>query len=264
MNIEIERAVETIGAQAPSGPVAIVFANSAYREILHNWLRHAHAASFGNIVVCALDDALAAEMSDAGIACSTINGGDTLAQLWVRRAHLFAALCRARIDFIHSDADAVWLQNPVERSFSLGVDVAFSQGTVWPYDIVEEWSFVVCCGFFAVRAGPRAAVFFDTVSERTEKERDDQIAVNRALRETGMVWQKPGKGQTRDWSGRKFRIFDEPIIGAGPTLAAAILPHREFPRLPEMPNGALVAHPLSPKTAPAKTEMLRDLGLWLG
>ena len=55
------------------------------------------------------------------------------------------------IDFVHSDADAVWLKNPLISFGKTAFDLLASQGTIWPLDVFEQWRFVLCCGFLGSR-----------------------------------------------------------------------------------------------------------------
>lgn len=262
MCTDFDLVLQFIASRASCGPAIIVFADSPYRAVIRNWIGYAQASGVVNIVIIALDEALATEMRESGIACVELPPVGSLEGLWIIRARLFAALCRANVDFIHSDADAIWLRNPVERAFGFDVDISFSQGTVWPSDIAVQWGFVVCCGFFAVRGSLRTSKYFEAVASLTENENDDQIAANRVLDTTGVKWRLPEVRRIRSLNDQVFFTFDEPLFGYSEALTAVLLPHYEFSRMPELPNKVYVAHPLSAKTSISKINMLRQLGLW--
>lgn len=266
MRSDIASAVERARSFPGTAPVTIVFADAAYASVLANWLAHVRALSIENVLVIALDAETHAATNARGIACARLRETSSRAELWIRRVELFAALVDAGIDFVHSDADAVWLRRPFAALYGQGVDIAFSQGTIWPPDVLAHWGFVLCCGLFAVRAGPAAASFFAAVADRMTAEPDDQIAVNRTLLQLGIVWRNTQQSVTRTWRGSPFRTFNDPVVGTCAGLSVALMPHAEFPRLPEASSRALVAHPIA--SAPAgpsqerRQSTLRRLGLW--
>ncbi len=262
MSPEIVAAVERISKLPRSRPPVIVFSNRAYAPILANWLVHAKAAGAENIVVVALDRQTAAGISPDDALCISLLPIASRGELWLRRTELLAGLVGAGIDFVHSDADAVWLRSPVDEIFCLGTDLIFSTGTIWPPDVVASWGFVLCCGLFGVRAGRATADLFAEMLDRVRLVQDDQIAVNRLLAEKGTIWNAEGPSESRQWKGREFRIFDRPITGRCNGLSISLLPHRRFPRLPEIATDTVVAHPLSSQSAGDTIRELRRLGLW--
>jgi hypothetical protein len=258
---DVAAAVEALSTQ-PASPLVIVFSDEAYLPILANWIEHAKDMDPANIVVVALDRATEEAMATLKIGFVRLLPVASHNQLWIRRAELFAGMAAAGIDFIHSDADAIWLRSPIAEILNLGTDLVFSTGTIWPHNVAEEWGFVLCCGLFGVRAGPSTTAFFAKVLERIRSERDDQIAVNRELLSKGIVWRYGGVGEARVCQDRSFRVFRDPVIGHCEGLDVAVLPHRRYPRLPEISEDTVVAHPLSPQTASGTIRELRRLGLW--
>jgi hypothetical protein len=247
-------------------PVVVAFANAGYSALTKNWLSHMRRGGIGNVVICALDDDTVVLSQANGVAAVRVADTVALVDLWILRAQIFESLARQGVDFIHSDIDAVWLRDARPRLLETNAHLAFSQGTIWPRDIVRDWNFVLCCGLFLARATPDVAEFFRHVSLRIVEERDDQISINRALRDAGVIWDiypvVAGRSR-REWSGDKFSTFVDPLRGQAGALSLALMPHDEFPRLPEsIGPRALVAHPLSPKNAKAKIDRLVELGLW--
>jgi hypothetical protein len=62
---------------------------------------------------------------------------------------------------------------------------------------------------------------------------------------------------------RLVQCWSQPVQArttAGP-LSVALLPQREFQRLPEQSTAAVVKHYLTPKSCPQKLQVLRDYGL---
>ena len=58
---------------------------------------------------------------------------------------MFYHLIACGIDFVHSDADAVWLRDPIPEYFGPGetADLVASQGTRHPPDVFGRWGFVL-------------------------------------------------------------------------------------------------------------------------
>jgi Nucleotide-diphospho-sugar transferase len=262
MKPEIAAALKILSRLPHTPPLTIVFCDRYYTDILANWIEWAGAAGVSNLVVFALDDATRMLASRHGILSIPLARVGSHQELWIKRAEIFAAIAAEGIDFVHSDADAVWLGSPVKEMFDLGTDLVFSPGTIWPHDVVDQWGFVLCCGLFSVRASSATAAFFETVVSRMATERDDQVAVNRALVSDGAVWEAPENCEARFWDGRSFRVFDRPVRGQCGALRVSLLPHQRFPRLPEISANTVVAHPLSPKSGEGTAQELRRLGLW--
>jgi hypothetical protein len=258
MSSQIAGAVERALQLPGDPPVTVVFANAPYQAIVANWIVHARAAGASNILLMALDEQTVAFAEQMQLACAPLPSISSRQELWFQRIEVFSALANAGVSFIHSDADAVWLRSPYEAVLTAGVDLSFSQGTRWPNDIVDLWGFVLCCGFFAVRANAATARFFEAVQRRMADDADDQTAVNRALRDAGIVWE-PDNGEPREWHGRPFEIFPRHRIGRTADVAVALLAYRQFARLPEVPAEAVVCHPVGKDPM---VDRLRRLGLW--
>ena len=100
------------------------------------------------------------------------------------RTTLFARLAAAGVDFLHSDADALWQRDP--RPWlreHMGFDLLFSQGTTHPSRHHWAAGFTVCAGFFFARASARTAAFFEEAERMATREAsDDQSQFNRLLR----------------------------------------------------------------------------------
>ena len=265
-NFDVGPAVAAAERQAANAPVTIVFASAPYLPLLANWLGFAHRSGETNVLVAALDRETVDGARAGGIACTEFPPVTSLEELWVARAQMFAALASAGVDFIHSDADAVWLRSPRDAAFVADVDIAFSTGTTWPSSVVKRWGFVACCGFFAARGTPAAAAFFAEVATRARVARDDQIAVNEALVAAGVIWDKPHDDR-RVHKKIPFRIFPQTIVGKAGDLRVALLPHGQFARLPEVTPETLVAHPIAPRISgdngiTRQVNILKELGLW--
>jgi hypothetical protein len=264
----VERALEAAlaGSAASAGPVPVTFATDGFWPLLDNWLRHAAAAGVTHSLVIAMDDALAARLEKAGIPAIRHGFDGTLGDLWYQRTLVFEWLARHGVDFIHSDVDAVWLQDP--RPFCRAdpdFDLIFSQGINYPPEIWRAWGFVLCCGLFAVKANPATTRFFADVRRATAQVQDDQVAVNILLHESGLTWRTEGVETYKltNRRGQVFTAYRETIEGVSESvgLRVGLLPHDRVPRLPIPGADVLVRHPVGPDDPVAR---LRAAGCWLG
>ncbi|HYF09123.1 MAG TPA: putative nucleotide-diphospho-sugar transferase [Acetobacteraceae bacterium] len=259
------RAAAALAATTARPPI-IVCADSGFGRILDNWLRHLEAAAAGPALVLALDDALEARLAGQGVPLAPFRHDGTTQDLWVRRAQLFASLAAAGVSFIHSDADAVWHRDVQGGLLAGGHDLVFSQGTFLPAAAVERWGFVLCCGLFAVRAGPASAAALRAVAEHAVTLRDDQVAMNLVLAGAGVSWRREGlRRQSIRMAGGVFDVFDRSLEGHCATwsLRVSLLPQAMVTRLPVPPRPeTAVSHPLTPSDAAAKEAELRRLGCW--
>lgn len=247
------------------GPVPVVFADAAAAYLIDNWLVHARAAGVARVLLLALDDMVARRPVPPGCTVVPVPFAGDLGDLWLRRLDVFALLAASGIDFIHSDLDAVWLADARAECFAdPTLDLVFSQGTFLPARAHAAWGFVLCCGLFAVRAGPAAARFFAAVRRRAAEARDDQVALNLLLVEGGVVWAREGAGAYAiGQGGRQFTCYRRMLRGEGAGVRAGLLPFHRVPRLAAA-GPALVKHPHATRDPAARIAALRRSGVWQG
>lgn len=238
--------------------VVIAFANWHYADVLMNWLVSLALQQVDNYLVIALDRRLHQLLTGHGIPCVLREMTGDLGDLWVARVRVFAALCAAGIDFIHSDVDAIWLRDPRQVYFgATDADLIASQGTVWPHDVHQRFGFVLCCGLFSLRSSAASRQLLAELLPHVTLTRDDQISLNRLLAERQVVWRAQQKDTYYLTAGeRRFLCSKSPIVGHTPDgLRIRVLPHHLFQRLP-LPAGDVpfVSHPLTPKEPGAKLE----------
>ena len=260
-----ERLRETVGDNRRGRPITIVFADAAYSEILDNWLRHAHAYVAKSLIVFSLDATTHARMTEQGMTSLLLPFSGAIDELWLLRLSIFEALVLMDVSFIHSDVDAIWLADPRQFCFDLDADLAISSGTIWPPEAVDLWGFVLCCGFFCVRAKPEMARFLADVRQAALNDRDDQAALNRVLIKAGTTWDLEAiPYDVENMMGRQFRNFESVVFGKTTKfdLRLALLPQDLFQRVARVYDEPLVKHPLTPKDPTAKILALREFGCW--
>ncbi|MCY4056675.1 MAG: putative nucleotide-diphospho-sugar transferase [Gammaproteobacteria bacterium] len=177
-------------------PVTVVFATFNYRDQLLEWIDAARATCDHWRIVCVDDDLprwLAARGHGANAVdlysvlpdaarhdFASMDRGDRMRALMPLRTRLFLHLVRNGRDFIHSDADALWVQDPRPwLARHPGFDLLASQGTVFPPAQYLRHRFVLCAGFFLCRANSRTVAYFETVEAHPGW--DDQERMNLVL-----------------------------------------------------------------------------------
>ena len=247
---------------APLDPLVITFSDAAYLPLLEIWLARMRQLGVAPVRVYCLDAPTLAWCRSEGVACELVRWSGSLQDLWLQRVRIISSLLATGQEIIHSDTDAVWTKNPLrEGSARLGEqDLMFSQGTVWPDDVHDRWGFVLCCGWFRARPSPAACRFFQALEVDIAVTADDQISVNRLLLAWGVQWKRSTSDYRLSFRDRTVQCWHSPLTATAGSLSVALLPHREFQRLPE-PGGGIVKHYLTPKDCTLKIEALRAHGL---
>ncbi len=180
-------------------PVTIVFGTFNFRYIIRNWIDHALSSCEHWKIIC-LDRQLVDWLDKAGHGAHVIYLYDLLPHsqhkryklsykdeqtpkkedIFRIRKYFFSTLASSGISFVHSDADALWLQNIhpwLEKHNKF--DILISQGTLFPKKHHNIYNFTCCAGFFFCRANARTKLFFKQV-EKFDSD-DDQISINNVL-----------------------------------------------------------------------------------
>jgi hypothetical protein len=248
-------------------PLIVTFSDAQYLPLLDQWVQRLERLGLRRIRIYGLDATTVAWCRRRGVDSVALSWkhGD-LRDLWIQRIQVFTSLLREGEEIIHSDSDAVWLRNPLQCGSAVGrsEDLLFSQGTVWPPDVHDAWGFVLCCGWFRARATPGVLSFFSALQEDVRSTGDDQISVNRLLHAAGADWEQDDAAAYRlPFREGWMRCWKLPIVARlrAPALSVALLPHREFQRLPETTPDAVVKHFLTPKDCGEKLAVMRKLGL---
>jgi hypothetical protein len=245
-------------------PLIVTFADASYLPLLQIWLGRLTQLGLKHVCVFCLDRPTLSWCETQGVSAYAVSWDGSLRDLWVQRIRVFSRLLAAGHDIIHSDTDAIWVQDPlrVGSAAACNADLLFSQGTVWPPDVHDRWGFVLCCGWFRARPTLATRSFFHALETDVKGSGDDQISVNRLLVTLCATWNQSGAGDyALPFRDRLVQCWREPIRATAGTLSVALLPHREFQRLPEDFAQAVVKHYLTPKNCAQKLVALRTLGL---
>ena len=181
-----------------SGPVTVVLATARYQPVVDAWIEHAWRVGCRNYRIVCMDldllDALR-EQGDRTMyfwdvlpnACEERidpphERAERMEWLTRLRVKLFLHLATHGIDFVHSDADALWLRDPRPMLLeNKGFDLLFSQGTTHPWSHFKAFGFTVCAGFFFARASSRTRAYFEMVEQMADRRPSDQFRFNEVL-----------------------------------------------------------------------------------
>jgi Nucleotide-diphospho-sugar transferase len=249
-----------------SEPLIVTFADARYLPLLALWLGNLRRLGLRRIRIYSLDAETLTWCKAQRVDAEQLEWRGDLGDLWVRRVRVFSALLQAGDEFIHSDTDAVWIQNPLQAGCAAGLreDLLFSQGTIWPPDVHDRWGFVLCCGWFWARPSSALMAFFRALEADVQASGDDQMSVNRLLAAGGAQWSVDRTGDYQlPFADRLVQCWSEPIRAtlSSAVLTVALLPHCEFQRLPEVSERAVVKHFVTPKNCAQKLQVLRHFGL---
>ena len=240
----------------------IVFANYNYLPVLENWLAAMKKIEVENYLIISLDEELHLYLQKKHIDSILRPCELDLGKLWIHRIDVILELMEKGHDIIHSDADAIWLKDPLPYLNDLPQDMIFSQGTIWPPDVQEKWGFVLCCGFFLLRSNPKTLQFMRDLLKRVNEDKDDQVSCNRLLLEMGADWNSPDKPYTIDFREKQFICSETVRYGKYGKLTLALLPHKKFQRIFEKTDDVYIRHLISEKNSENIVDVLKNTGCW--
>ena len=136
----------------PTHRLIITFCSRDYIPVLANFVAALRKLKRRPLRVYCLDADTYDFCLSADVQARRVAWDGSLESLWTKRVEVFCDLMEDKHDFIHSDADAIWLRDPVDLWTSGDVDMSFSQGAIHPPDTHRALGFVLCCGFFRVNA----------------------------------------------------------------------------------------------------------------
>jgi len=129
---------------------------------------------------------------------------------------------------MYTDADALWLRNPLTIMQSIVSEVAGpgiigSRGT-YPEYIYQAWGATLCTGVLFYHGRLPASFWWKLVAaEQQDKDTDDQRSFNDMLFKSGVVWRM---GRLQYTESTNLSHGHVPALN----LAVTLLPHNQFPR----------------------------------
>ena len=279
----IETFIQTVvKASTQFDLITLAFSDWGFRDFTVNWIAAMELSNVSNYLVIALDEDIYQYLSDRKVPVVPLFLGNSgknsekawLESLWLLRLTVFSELSARKINFIHSDVDAVWLRSPMEFfKANEHYDMLFSSGTNFPLETSRKMGFVACCGLFSVVGNKNTAGFFRAVTDYSMNYFDDQVCLNSLLSDDDFSWtlsrgiyhlHKQSHFLDESDDG-KFLCSREIITGISETrnLTVGILPHHLFQRIPQIGNDAFVKHILAPRDLSQRLDILVKNGCWL-
>lgn len=178
-------------------PVTIVFGTFNYRDRVVEWIEAARRGTCDHWRIVCADRELVRWLAERGHRANAVDlhevlpgaprydftalsRRDRMRALMPLRTRLFLHLVRNGRDFIHSDADALWIRDPRPwLARHPAIDLLASQGIFWPVAQYLRHRFVLCAGFFVCRANRRTLAYFERVEAL--RDWDDQVRMNLVL-----------------------------------------------------------------------------------
>ncbi len=180
-------------------PVTIVFGTFNYRKMIEKWISAVRKLGYDGWRIVCMDRELVRWLEERGDGAQavdyyavlpdaprhdfgTLSRGELMRALMPLRTRLFLHLAKAGHDFLHSDADAFWIQDPrpylaQHREY----DLLMSQGVTCPFGHYQRFGFVVCAGFFVCRANARTRAYFERIEALVNQQPLDQQRMNLLL-----------------------------------------------------------------------------------
>jgi hypothetical protein len=242
---------------AKRNTIIIVFANMAYLNVLENWLYAINKLELSNYLVVSIDKQLHIYLKERNIPTYLLQTKSDMKSLWINRVKLFRDILNLGYNFIHSDADAIWLRNPVETFFTeLNYDVVFSQGTVWPEDTYEKNGFVLCCGYFGIKSNVNTINLLEDVYLDSKITGDDQVSFNHVINRGSIKWHIDQSYEMM-FRDKRLKCSKDIIRGNKSNISIALLPHHLFQRINVDDVEAYVKHLLSEKKSDSVIDVLK-------
>jgi len=187
--------VKEISRFSKKGDILLTFVSKCYEPIFDLWLKYITQFGTSGLCVIALDEEIYTILQDKEIPSVLMNVGknithETKGSLWLQRVRLFRGLVDHDINIIHSDADAFWFKDMRKVLEDYDSDLVFSMAFGMPKSIVNEWGFVLCCGFFKINSNEKTKAFMRDFEKICGELLDDQVAINTLLKNQDVSWQR--------------------------------------------------------------------------
>jgi hypothetical protein len=251
--------------------LVIVFCNTPYARILDNWLVTVRRLGNVPLLICAMDEGLAGTLRAAGHTVAYTPVGGRASNIWKLRVAVISRLVEAGFNVLHSDADAVWRDDPRSLFANLDADIVASQGTTWPTSTLQKWGHVCCFGFILFRATPKTrSLLRELVGlALSQDDFDDQKELNELIAREDLVWDASERYRL-SYDGADFECSKQIMRGSSSRndhqgMTIAILPHRLVQRLSnelEPAHERVVVHALSHKSHTSAESVLKAEGVW--
>lgn len=246
-----------------NGTIISILSNYKYRLVLENWLSAINKLGIKNYLVISLDEQILEYLNTRNIQTYYHKTGERIEDVFLTKIYILKSILELNYNFIHSDADAIWLKNPLNDYFYMqSNDMVFTQGTIWPPHVHQTWGFVLCTGLFFVRSNGNTKIFLKDVyesfcNEKVNYKKCDQWHFNHIIERDGIEWDIDGSYELT-FQNKKFICFNKIINGTTSKYTIALLPHALFQRVNEEKSPVFVKHLFSEKTSVGVMDVLKQ------
>lgn len=170
--------------------IILTTVNKRYLKIFEVWMEYFNQLHYTHILhVITYDKESEEYISRKGI--RTIRVYDkvkTPNDIFYTRLKVILEFLKQGKHVVHTDADAFWLKDVLPAIANKDFDLQISIGYGIPESVLNEWGFVLCCGFYILHSNKNTINFFDQWMPRGVEKRSDQRALNELLLTHGMKW----------------------------------------------------------------------------
>ena len=163
-----------------------------YYPIFDVWYGNMRKLGITNILLIALDPLTLARARAEGIACwyLPIFGFQKSVRrlIWTQTLKIRRDILNTGVNYLHSDADAIWLKDVRESVFRHQTDFVTSRARGTPPSAMEKWGFVMCLGFYYCRSNDKTRAFYDTYIEYSAQLGHDQNGLNQLFLDSAIDW----------------------------------------------------------------------------
>ena len=255
----------------PAVVMQMVSANFVDMERNFLWLMELNSAfTRHHIYLMCIDDVAVSIFASLGIRCVPLSAlrFNSSADLWKTRIRALSCLVMEGYDVIMSDADALWLGDPMEYFTLPGVrnsSVVASRGG-FPLYLSKKWGVTMCSGFILFRAtGPAMDTLQRSMEAIVRRIGDDQMATNNAVDRLGIAWDYESDMRYAT-STALGRGTIETLHGDDGPFVITLLPHSAFTRKcnrTPISNETVVAHCYTQRKVGNKVSWMQKEHLWL-
>lgn len=163
-----------------------------YFPIFEIWYYAMQRLGVHNILLIALDPLTAERAKELGVTCYflPIFGFQKSARrlIWTETLKVRQEILNLGVNYLHSDADAIWLKDVREQIFQHDTDFVTSIAYGTPKLAMESWGFVMCLGFYYCRSNENTRAVYRKYIELSAALGHDQNGLNQLFLDSDIKW----------------------------------------------------------------------------
>ena len=161
--------------------VYLVSSNSAYMEVLLNWLLSAvtqAGVQIETILVISYDEGVSTVLSERQIPTIYVPFNEILSENVVLKASEFTKVMMSRlavfrllnhwgVDVVNLDTDAILLRDPEPLFNSYNDSEVVGMQGRFPPELIQEWGATICAGTVLIRSSPKTGIIANYMTHST-------------------------------------------------------------------------------------------------